>query len=294
MTTSAGEPAGLLFAGEAAYVPRMRAKRSIVAGAAAVLILLLILAGGWLWLWPDDDFAALGAIPPGPGRTQDVLVSATHAVEARIAEAPEYAPFFRVMGEHFPADRAQIIDAFTDRALTTAQLDTPDAYMSEAIRALRQTRGIVAARAGLPALARIFETQRNLLRELGAFDPRTCVDFLYGAAQQGYFDFATRNRAMIAEMGMAALAAIIDGEDRNDDLPAVTDADFEELESGLQKAGLSRQEIDALLDGQIPNPPLPDERMCQAGQTYLVVLATLPEPLRQKIYGLAVQLMARS
>jgi hypothetical protein len=34
--------------------------------------------------------------------------------------------------------------------------------------------------------------------------------------------------------------------------------------------------------------------MCAAGQTYLEVLATLPEVARMRIYALAVQLMANS
>lgn len=58
--------------------------------------------------------------------------------------------------------------------------------------------------------------------------------------------------------------------------------------------GLSKAEIDALLDGKIPDPPIEDARMCAAGQTYLDVLATLPEVARMRIYALAVQLMANS
>jgi hypothetical protein len=66
------------------------------------------------------------------------------------------------------------------------------------------------------------------------------------------------------------------------------------LENALTKRGLSKVEIDALLDGKTPDPPLEDARMCAAGQTYLDVLSGLPEPARLRIYGLAVELMARS
>ena len=48
----------------------------------------------------------------------------------------------------------------------------------------------------------------------------------------------------------------------------------------------------AILDGKTPDPPIADDRMCTVGQIYLKTLATLPEPERLRIYGLAVELMA--
>ena len=58
--------------------------------------------------------------------------------------------------------------------------------------------------------------------------------------------------------------------------------------------GLSQAEIEALLDGKTPDPPLPEARLCKAGRVYLEMLKTLPEPVRLRIYALAVELMARS
>ena len=44
----------------------------------------------------------------------------------------------------------------------------------------------------------------------------------------------------------------------------------------------------------MPDPPLEDARSCALGQTYLEVLPTLPEAARARIYGLALELMAKS
>ena len=75
---------------------------------------------------------------------------------------------------------------------------------------------------------------------------------------------------------------------------APTEADFKALKSALVAKGLDKVEIDALLDGKMPDPPLADARMCAAGQTYLETLRALPEAARLRIYGLAMELMARS
>ena len=40
--------------------------------------------------------------------------------------------------------------------------------------------------------------------------------------------------------------------------------------------------------------PLDDTKMCAAGQAYLEVLKMLPEASRSRIYGLALELMAKS
>ena len=75
---------------------------------------------------------------------------------------------------------------------------------------------------------------------------------------------------------------------------APSDADFTLLDKALVDKGLSRPEIDALLDGKTANPPIADEAMCKAGQIYLGTLATLPKEPRARLYGLAVDLMAKS
>ena len=66
------------------------------------------------------------------------------------------------------------------------------------------------------------------------------------------------------------------------------------LDRALVDKGLSRPEIDALLDGKVATPPIADDQMCKAGQAYLVTLAALPVDVRARLYGLAVDLMAKS
>ena len=65
------------------------------------------------------------------------------------------------------------------------------------------------------------------------------------------------------------------------------------FEAALKKAGLSQPEIDALLGGKTPDPPLPDVKMCRRPH-YLQTLAGLPDQTRMRIYSLAIDLMARS
>ena len=95
-------------------------------------------------------------------------------------------------------------------------------------------------------------------------------------------------------MALAGLEAMLNGKSKNIIREKPSDTDFRVLEVALGDHGLSRSEIDALLDGKTPDPPIEDPRMCAAGQTYLEVLATLPEVARMRIYALAVQLMANS
>ena len=99
---------------------------------------------------------------------------------------------------------------------------------------------------------------------------------------------------LAGEMAIAGLDAIVDGQAKKNTRQAPSDADFALLEKGMAAKGLSQAEIEALLDGKTPDPPLEDARLCQAGRVYLEMLKTLPEPVRLRIYALAVELMARS
>ncbi len=95
-------------------------------------------------------------------------------------------------------------------------------------------------------------------------------------------------------MAIAGLDAIGSGRAHKIDRQPPSDADFNELENAMKAQGLNESEIGAILDGKTPDPPIPDDRMCTVGQIYLKTLAALPEPIRLRIYGLAVELMARS
>lgn len=248
-------------------------------------------AGGW-WvtsrvLFPLEP-AALRAVTVGD------VAGARAKVEETLADAKEYAAFFKLLRETFPADYAVDLDRFAARAAASGQQETIDSYFTDAYRALRQTRGIVAAKAAPPLLTRVFDADAALLKSLGSADPHLCVDFIYGGATQAYFDFAAAHREMVAELGNAALAAIIDGQTRKMDREPPGDADFQSLEKALSGKGLNKTEIAVLIDAKAPDPPIPDARMCTIEQTNLAVLKSLPEAQRWRIYRLRVELMART
>jgi hypothetical protein len=133
-----------------------------------------------------------------------------------------------------------------------------------------------------------------MLRALAAKDPRLCVNFLYGGESPGFFEFSAQNRGLVAAMAIAGIDAIHDGEIKRIERPAPTGTDFDALEKALRAKGLDTPEIEALLDGKAGDPPIGDAKMCRAGQVYLETLAAMPESTRLRIYGLAVELMARS
>jgi hypothetical protein len=220
--------------------------------------------------------------------------AARKEVEATIALAPEYMRFFQRLREAFPADYGTAMDGFAARYSTARKADSPEFYLSEAVRNLRQARGVGAAKADPKPLERVFDMQLDVLRAVGKQDSRLCVSFLYGASDADFQQFAAARRALVSDMALAGLEAMASGATKKIERPAPTEADFKLLESALTARGLAKAEIDALLDGKTPDPPIEDKRMCAAGQIYLETIRTLPEPVRLRIYGLAVELMARS
>lgn len=94
-------------------------------------------------------------------------------------------------------------------------------------------------------------------------------------------------------MGMAGIEAIYDGEVKQVERPAPAEADFDVFEKALRGKGLDTPEIEMLLDGKPSDPPIDDAKLCRAGQIYLETLAAMPEQSRLRIYGFAVELMAR-
>ena len=169
-----------------------------------------------------------------------------------------------------------------------------DMVMADAIAALRRTRGALASKASDDALAQIFALQLKEMSELETRDPHLCVAFLYGANGTGFLAFAADHRALVADAAIAGLDAMNSG--RMDDVQrgAPSDADFQALDRALVDKALTRPEIEALLDGKTADPPIADDTMCKAGETYLKTLASLPPDVRARLYGLAVDLMAKS
>ncbi|MDB5650169.1 MAG: hypothetical protein JWL62_1689 [Hyphomicrobiales bacterium] len=269
----------------------MNGLRLVLAGLAAVIVGLLVWRGG-------------GERQPGPMASLSVLApgatslpagdAARPAIERTLAQATEYAAVIDRMQQSFPADYERLLIEFADRARQDGRIESADYYLSEMTRGLRQRRGILAARSSPTALAHIFDMQAQMLGALSQANPKLCVDFLYGNVSPGFYDFAGKHRALVASMALAAVDAVTDGRQQKIDRRAPTTADFDLLESELTRRGLSRTEIDALLDGRTPEQAVPDARMCQAGRLYIEALQTLPDESRSRIQALAVELMARS
>ena len=170
----------------------------------------------------------------------------------------------------------------------------PDVAMADAVTALRKAHGALAAKASDDALGEIFVLQLKEAQALAGRDAHLCVAFLYGASGTGFLQFAADHRPLIADAAIAGLDAMASGQTEQVQRAAPSDADFQVLDRALVDKGLSRPEIDALLDGKTATPPIADDEMCRAGQVYLNTLAALPVDVRARLYGLAVDLMAKS
>jgi hypothetical protein len=229
-----------------------------------------------------------------PGPSPNEIVAARRTLDEKLTAAPEYKAFFDRLESTFPHEYESFLAGIAKRLGTAGEKSNPDFLMAEAVRSLRLSHGILAAKAGNPALEHIFELQASMLRALAAKDPRLCVDFLNGDESSGFFEFSAQNRGLVAAMGIAGIDAIQDGEVKKVERPPPAGTDFDTLEKALRARGLDSPEIESLLDGKASDPPIADAKMCRAGQIYLETLATMPENARLRIYGFAVELMARS
>ncbi len=229
------------------------------------------------------------AVPPAPA--PELIAAERRTIADSLSNAREFGLYVHRLSDAYPADWNRLLDSFALRALASRAPESPEAYVSESIRALRRDRGVVASRAGPDAVARVFDAQARLLGGLAGSDSRLCVDFMLGQTSPAFLAFAARHRDLLAEMAMASLEAMIAGETSSATPDQPGDADFDQLEQALVKRGLGKPEIGALLDGRWPNPPIPDSRMCDAGLIYFDALKTLPDDARQRIYALAVRTM---
>ena len=215
------------------------------------------------------------------------------SVERSIADAPDYTRFFDRLKLVFPSEYESIMNGIANANLQRRDVSS-DIVMSDAVAALRRARGSLAARASEDALAQIFTIQRQEVGELEARDPHLCVAFLYGANGTGFLSFAAEHRALVTDAAIASLDAMNSGRMDNVQRGPPSDADFQVLDQALVDKGLARPEIDSLLDGKTASPPIADDRMCKAGGIYLDTLSGLPSDIRARLYGLAVDLMAKS
>ncbi len=267
--------------------------RLVLLGLAAVIAIALGISFLFEANVPNEANAPSSAV--ASLASDEPLLATRQKIEAQIdSEAPDYARFFDRLKTVLPTEYDAVLDQFAKQSLAGTDISNVDSLVSEAVRDVRLSNGVLAAKADGPALARIFDMQLKMMQALAAKDPRLCVDFLYGGASQAFFQFSAQNRRLVSDMAIAGVDAIGSGRANQIERPPPSDADFSELETAMKAQGLNPPEIAAILDGKTPDPPIADERMCTVGQIYLKTLATLPEPERLRIYGLAVELMARS
>lgn len=269
--------------------------RLVLLGLAAFVALVL----SWSFLQEANRLAKTPAeiAAAGSSETQASpaeIAAARRGIEEKLAAAPEYAGFFDRLRALFPAEYEAFLARSSARAAATGDAGSADFLIIEAARALRLSHGILAAKADRPALDHVFEIELAMLQALASKDQRLCVDFLNGGANGDFLQFSAENRTLFATMAIAGVDAINDGQIKRVEREAPTAADFQMLEQSLRARGLDTAEIEALLDGKATDPPLDDRRMCHAGGIYLQTLAALPEPVRMRIYGFAIELMARS
>ena len=266
----------------------MRELRLVMLGLAAVMLLLL--AAG---------FVARALHPPARDQARAAAPARSQAdpratVEAVLADAPDYTRFFDRLRLAFPSDYDAIMASLAANQQTRGGEPDVDVMMAEAVAALRRAHGALAAQASDAALGQIFSSNLREMRAMGEASPELCVSFLFGAAGPGLARFSADHRALVADDAIAGLDAISSGRSEPVARAKPDEADFQQLDAALSAKGLTRPQIEALLDGKTADPPIPDSEMCQAGQTYLATLATLPEASRDRLYALAVDLMAKS
>ena len=270
----------------------MRELRLVMLGLAVVMLLLVGAGFVGRALHPPGPSVATAAVVPPTARTLTGAPRAT--IEAALADAPDYTRFFDRLRLAFPSDYETIMNALATTQAQRAAEPDPDVMTAEAVTALRRAHGTMAAKAPDAALSQIFASNLRQMKALGGVDPGLCVSFLFGSGGPGSVAFAADHRALVADTAIAGLDAISAGRSEPVAREKPSDDDFRMLDQALTGKGLSRPQIDALLDGKTPDPPIPDADMCRAGQTYLTTLGELPEGPRDRLYALAVGLMERS
>jgi hypothetical protein len=268
----------------------MKALRFVLLGLAVALIAGL----GWRLghIAPqrgEPAEVAAKAPPPKPDAT-----AAREIVLSRMADASDYVPFYDRLRTEFPSEYAGVVSQASQAVSRTGHPPNPERLLTDALRDLRQSRGVLVAKAAALPLSEVFAAQGDMLDTLAARNPSLCADFLYGGTGPGFMAFSATHRALLERIAMATLNAIADGRAKPVERDGPTSADFDRLTAALKARSLSDDQIATLLDGKTFDPPLSDDKICEAGRTYLHVLSEMPDDLRQRIYGLSAQLLARS
>ncbi|MCW6509124.1 hypothetical protein [Lichenifustis flavocetrariae] len=269
----------------------MKALRFVLLG----LALALFAGLGWrLSHVESTPVRPVASVAKPLGATKPDLATARELVLSRMGDAPDYTPFYDRLRVEFPAEFASLIDKAAAATAKSGHPPNPERLLTEALRNLRQTRGVLAAKAEAEPLGEVFSAQSAMLDTLASQNAAVCTDFLYGGSSPGFMAFSATHRALLERIAMAALNAITSGRDKPVDRDEPSGEDFDRLTEALKAQHLSDDQISALLDGKSFDPPLPESQMCDAGRIYLHVLNDMPEDLRLRVYALSAQLLARS
>ena len=247
---------------------------------------------------PPAQMPPAADTPPSAETPQPSLPQARDAIVAHVARVQEYQAYFQRLQVALPVQHAAILDRLAGDDLAARLGGRPEAaidlQMFEVSRSLRQSHGILAARADAGALQAIADGQAAMMLALAPGHPKLCADFFYGGAGQGFFDFLVAHRPLAARLHLAWLEAILNGKAHPVARPDPDEADIQMLDDALAARGLSRTAIDALLDSKLPDPALSDTEMCQAARDYLATLRALPEEPQLRLLSRSLALAARS
>lgn len=236
-----------------------------------------------------DDLRAVIAPP-----TAAALASERRSVQERLDAAPEFADFVARLRTTFPDDWSRMMDAFARRDLARGDLETPEAYLADILRGLRRDRGVVAGRASADSLSRLFDLQAQLIGALAQTDKRLCADFLLGQSSPAFVAAMAQDRSLLSGIAEATLETIVEGGAGGVERAAPSESDFSAIEAALRARGLDDVAIAALLDGRLPDPPLSDGVLCEAGVAYFDALKALPDDARIRVYAFAARAMGRA
>ena len=210
-----------------------------------------------------DEAAPPATAPLRSALAPEALEAARGALDRSIVATPDYARFFDKLKAVFPEEYDSILNTLAE-ASQGKDIDV-DKLMADAVASLRHAHGLLAAKAPDDALGQIFNLQLEEMKALATKDPHLCVAFLYGANVTGFSAFAADHRPLVADAAIAGLEAMDGGRAQPVNRGPPSDSDFQTLDRALVDKGLSRPEIDALLDGKSPQPPISDPTMCEAG-----------------------------
>lgn len=221
-------------------LPGMNILRLVLLSLAALIAIVLGVSFFFGANEPNPGKVPSAAVTPSALAPAKSLLAAREKIATQIAqESPDYARFFERLKAILPNEYDSILDRFAKQSLEGADMTNVDSLLSEAVRDLRLSSGVLAAKADGPALSRIFDMQLQMMQALAAKDPRLCVDFLYGGASQAFFEFSAENRRLVSDMAIAGLDAIGSGRAHKIDRQPPSDADFNELENAMKAQGLN-------------------------------------------------------